>query len=223
MSLETIFWERKKKKSVFDSAKAITWGVSCREESSYRCFWTSSTMCNNITSAVRLSPSFIRSKGNSLYLVDGARRRPSVVHLGGFQQEDKMKTMSSGDTTAAKRRCSDPDLIIWRRMNLFTPSVNHSVGDLMSPHSSSMKEPPIFFVVSIPDGTTNETVGSQHVHQQFESSSTRRQHSLIFDNRPTIDKQSGFGHQHNSLSCPLISPWILSLLCLSRRDFPTIV
>ncbi len=227
MSLATILWERKKKKSVFDSAEAITRGVSCREESSYRCFWTSSTMCNNITSAVRLSSSFIRSKGNSLYLVDGARRRPSVVHLGGFQQEDKMKTMSSGDTTAAKRRCSDPDLIIRRRMNLFTPSVNHSVGDLMLPHSSSMKEPPIFVVVSIPDGTTNETVGSQRVNQQFESSlSTRRRHSLIFDNRPTIDNghhhQSGFGHQHNSLSCPLISPWII-LRLFSCRDLQTIV
>ena len=206
MSLETILWERKKKKTVFDSAKAITRGVSCREESSYRCFWTSSTMCNNITSAVRLSPSFIRSKGNSLYLVDGAR--PSVVHLGGFQKEDKMKTMASGDTTAAKRRCSDPDLIIRRRMNLFTPSVNHSVGDLMSPHSSSMKEPPIFFVVSIPDGTTTTSINDETVdgnRQLFESS--RRQNSLIFDKDRRRHHQSGFGRQqHNSLSCPLISP-----------------
>jgi hypothetical protein len=126
----------------------------------------------------------------------------------GFQQDRDKIMAANGDT---KRRCSDPDLIIRRRMNL----VNHSIGDLRY-SSSSVKEEPvpnIFVVVSIPDGTTtvNETVGGNR--QLFES--TRRQHSLIFDK--TIDNKdrrhhqqqqsSGFGHQqHNSLSCPLISP-----------------
>jgi hypothetical protein len=214
MSLATILWERKKKKSVFDSVEAITRGVSCREESSTssnRCFWTCHN--NQPTSTTRLSSSFIRSKGDAFYLVDGAQhQRPSAaaaVHLAdGFQQDRDKIMAANGDT---KRRCSDPDLIIRRRMNL----VNHSIGDLRY-SSSSVKEEPvpnIFVVVSIPDGTTtvNETVGGNR--QLFES--TRRQHSLIFDK--TIDNKdrrhhqqqqsSGFGHQqHNSLSCPLISP-----------------
>ena len=217
MSLATILWERKKKKSVFDSAEAITRGVSCREESSTsnRCFWT----CKNqptSAAAARLSSSFIRStKGDAFYLVDGAHQRPfaaaaaAAVHLGGgFQDRDKMA--ANGDPTAAKRRRSDPDLIIRRRMN---NSVNHSVGDLLTlRHSaSSMREelaPNIFVVVSIPDGTTTTSINDETVdgnRQLFESS--RRQNSLIFDKDRRRHHQSGFGRQqHNSLSCPLISP-----------------
>ena len=216
MSLATILWERKKKKSVFDSAEAITRGVSCREESSTsnRCFWT----CKNqptSAAAARLSSSFIRStKGDAFYLVDGAHQRPfaaaaAAVHLGGgFQDRDKMA--ANGDPTAAKRRRSDPDLIIRRRMN---NSVNHSVGDLLTlRHSaSSMREEPapnIFVVVSIPDGTTTTSINDETVdgnRQLFESS--RRQNSLIFDKDRRRHHQSGFGRQqHNSLSCPLISP-----------------